>query len=244
MRSIVLTFLLVALCDPAGAQQTDLTALKKRLERLQHIRRFPMDSTGIAALPPFDYYCDDETPNPYPYYHVLDVNNDGLNDLVYSGPCLPYDQTGIFANTGNSLVCIFSYPGKVIALDHNEIQSEFHILKEPCCCDLFFDYTQVIVRSNSEVVENRITFASGTVVTVDNPVRVNIKGVLRTTPQILDEEEKDSCSEEVVTGNHLLILRKPTEVIQLHQQKKWRLVLYEESEEQSWIGWIKSKTYN
>lgn len=243
IRMIRFMFILLAALQltSAKAQDTDIANIKRRLERITSIRKFPMDSTGFSKLPSFDYYCDDETINPYPYYHVMDVNNDGLMDAIYSGPCMPYDQTGVFANTGNSMVCIFSYPGKVIALNHDEIQTTIDVLKEPCCCDPYFDYTEVIVHSNSEVTKNRITFESGTVIRVDDLKPIKVKGILRTTPKVLDDEIKDSCTEEMVTGNHVLIIRDLTDVLELHREKHWRLILYQESDDQSWIGWIKWK---
>jgi hypothetical protein len=175
-----------------------LAEIEKRLGLLDNHVELKYDTTGLSTLPKFEYFCDDhfeayefpENKSKWDYYHVIDLNNDGLKDLLYSGPCLPYDQTGIFLNDGLSLKQIHSYPGQIISIEQKINGTIIETLKEFCCCDYFSDYVEVIIRNDSQVDKNEITFEGNTKIKLDKLVMIKVIGVLRTSAELNDVKKK------------------------------------------------------
>jgi hypothetical protein len=66
-----------------------------------------------------------------------------------------------------------------------------------------------------------------------------VVGVLRTTPELNDMTKKDSCRNQILKGNHVTRIQKFTDIIQLNEVGPWWLVLYQQNQERSWIGWMK-----
>jgi hypothetical protein len=224
-----------------------ISDIEKRLRLFDNQIVLKFDTTGLSTLPKFDYFCDDhfkaydfpESKNKWDYYHVIDLNNDGLKDLIYSGPCLPYPQTGIFLSDGVSLTRVHDYAGKVISIENKPGRTIINIFKEFCCCDYFSDYKEVIIRNDSHFDKNQISFEGNTQIKFDKLREIKVKGVLRTSPELNDTEKKDDCSDQIIKGNHLAYIKKLTTVFQLNQSGQWRLILYPVDKFNSWIGWIK-----
>ncbi|MCZ8023634.1 MAG: hypothetical protein O9294_17855 [Cytophagales bacterium] len=230
-----------------GLNAQSLTDIEMRLRFLEKSAPLTYDTTGFSVLPKFKYLCDEHF-NAYEfpdnkktkdYYHVADLNNDGIKDLIYSGPCLPYDQTGIFLNDGKTLKQIHDYPGKVVSLEKSIDKTTINILKKSCCCDYYSDYIQLTIWNDSRVEKNQITFWGNTEIKVNKVKELKIKGTLRYSPDINDKKEKDDCSDQIQEGNHLAHINKLTKVFQLNQSGQWKLVLYAVDNENSYLGWIK-----
>jgi len=252
MKSYILIFFLGLTTISRGQS---IENIQKRLSLLNNVAKVKYDTTGFSKLPKFRFLCTSDiviiendstetivpsdTEDPWKYYSVIDLNDDGLKDLIYSGPCLPYDQTGIFLNDGKTLKLIHDYPGKVVALEKLDEKTEINILKEACCCDYYSDYIQVTIWNDSRVDKNQITFWGNAEVKVDKLAKFKTKGILRTSPEINDKKKKDDCSDQIIEGNHLARINKLTTVVQLSQSGQWRLVLYEVDKDNSYIGWIK-----
>lgn len=252
MKNCILIFVLGLTITSRGQS---IEEVQKRLTLLTHPDKLVYDTTGLSRLPKFKYFCtsdgviidkdstetivSSETEDPWRYYTVIDLNGDELNDLIYSGPCLPYDQTGIFLNDGKTLKLIHDYPGKLVSLEKSVDKSVVNILKESCCCDYYSDYIQVTIWNDSHVDKNRITFFGSTEIKVDKVTELKLRGILRTSPEINDAKVKDVCSDQIIEGNHLARIDKPTTIIQLSQIGQWRLILYPVDKENSYIGWIK-----
>jgi len=231
----------------AGLNAQILTDIEKRLSFLDKGIPLTYDTTDFPTLPKVKYLCDDhfdafefpDNKKTKDYYHVVDLNNDGLKDLIYSGPCMPYDQTGIFLNDGKTLKLIHDYPGEVVSLEKVVDKTVINILKKSCCCDYYSDYIQVTIWNDSRIDKNEITYWGNTEIKVDKVTPFKIKGILRTSPEINDKKKKDDCSDQIIEGNHLAHINKLTTVVQLSQSGQWRLVLYEVDKDNSYIGWIK-----
>jgi hypothetical protein len=241
----VLTIIFLGLFSGLNAQT--LGDIQKRLRFLNNPSPLSYDTTGLSTLPKAMYSCDDhfeayeypENKRAKDYYHVVDLNNDDLKDLIYSGPCLPYDQTGIFLNEGKTLKIIHDYPGKVVSLEKFANKTEVNILKKSCCCDYNSDYIKVTICNDSRVDKNHITFDGNTKVKLEKVKKIKIQGTLRTSPELDDTKKKDDCSDQIFEGNHLLKIDKLTTVIQLSQSGRWKLILYQIDKDNSYIGWIK-----
>jgi hypothetical protein len=231
---------------------------QRRLNLLNNPVKVTFDTTGFFRLPKSKYFCTSdvviihndstksivpsETKDTWNYYSVLDLNDDGLNDLVYSGPCNPYYQTGVFINDGKELLLVYDFPGTIISIEKGNTGTTIHSLKEACCCDPDFDFTEIVVEKGSLFAKvNRITFRKIPLQDFKKLERIKVKGVLRHTPVVDDELKKDHCLDGMIEGNHWLTLDKETEVIRISQSGPWALVLYEQTKYQSIIGWMKSK---
>jgi hypothetical protein len=240
----ILTIIFLGLFSGLNAQT--LVDIEKRLRFLDNPSPLTYDTTDFSTLPKVKYLCDDhfkafeypENKKAKDYYHVIDLNNDGLKDLIYSGPCLPYDQTGIFLNDGQNLKLIHDYPGEVVSLEKLIDKTEVNILKKACCCDYNSDYIKVTVWNNSRVDKNHITFEGDTEVKLGKVKELKINGILRTSPEIDDDKKQDVCSDQIIEGNHLAKIDKLTTVVQLGQFGQWKLVLYRADKDNSYIGWI------
>ena len=252
MKSYILIFVLGLTITSRGQSVEEV---QKRLNLLTHAKKLVYDTTGLSKLPKFAYFCisdaviidkdstetivPSETEDPWKYYTVIDINGDKLSDLIYSGPCMPYDRTGIFLNDGKTLKLIHDYPGKLVSIDKLIEKTVVNILKESCCCDYYSDYIQVTIWNDSHVDKNQITFFGNTEIKIDNLTKLKVKGILRTSPDINDKQVKDVCSDEILEGNHLARIDKLTTVVQLSQIGQWRLILYPVDNDISYIGWIK-----
>jgi len=234
----LLTILTIGITFPSHGQT--LTDLHNRLKYLQSPPTFKHDTTGFSAMPKFDFFCDNENPNKSDYYHVVDLNNDGIKDLIYSGPCKPYGQTRIFFNTGKTFKKAHSYPGEIVSIEKKSSLTVINILKNACCCDYYSEFIQITIDSVSNIRKNIIAFGADTKIKLNaRPKIVKVVGVLRTTPELNDVTKKDSCRNQTLKGNHVTRIQKFTDIVQLNEDGSWWLVLYQQNQERSWIGWMK-----
>lgn len=232
--------------------------IQKRLNLLNKADKIKFDTTGFSKLPKFKFFCTSdiviiekdstetivpsEAKDAWKYFSIIDLNNDGLKDLIYSGPCNPYDQTGIFINNGKELQLVYDYPGSIISIEKNGSRTIMNSLKEACCCDSDFDFTEIVInKGSSPVTTNRITYGQIPKTNFKNLEQVKVKGILRRTPKQDDADKKDDCSDRIVKGNHWLLVDKATDVIKLDQSGQWLLILYKKNKDESIIGWIKSE---
>lgn len=213
--------------------------LHKRLLLLTDSAKFTGDTTGISKFSNIPNICDDKI--QWGNYHVTDLNFDGLNDLIYTGPCNPYNQTQIFLSKGSTLELVFECAGEVVAIFQNPTLIRINIFKESCSCDYYSDLTEITIDTNSNLTQNRITFHADTKIVLDDTLETFwYKGLLRTTPLDDSLDKKDECSDNIVHGNKLVSVKK-AEVIQLSKIENWSLVLFREHNETYWIGWVAKK---
>ncbi len=211
----------------------------KRLKLLEGQSDFKYDTTGFSSLPKFDFRCDRKNKTGSEYFHVTDINHDGLVDLIFSGPCSSQLQTGIFLNTGKSLRKVFDYPGKIISVDDNSSTTAVYILKEAAACDFYSQFIQVVIDNQSQVTKHTIVFGAKTKIAIANKfMGEKVMGTLRTTPHVNDVVKRDQCNNSI-KGNQLTRIHEFKDIIQLNRSGPWWLVLYPENNERSWVGWIR-----
>ncbi|HEX6223554.1 MAG TPA: hypothetical protein VFZ52_04050 [Chryseolinea sp.] len=233
-----LTILLVVLTMLVYAQP--LTDIGKRLGYLEKQNDFRYDTTGFSSLPKFDYRCDNANANRWDYFHVTDLNQDGLDDLIYSGPCIANTQTGIFLNTGRVFKKVYDYPGKILSIEKSPSATTINILKDAGGCEDYSQYTELSIDTKSQVTKNTILFGPKTKITVAARLRQEkVVGMIRTTPQINDVIKRNECNTAVLKGNQLTRIEEFKDVVQLNKFGEWWLVLYPENREKSWIGWMR-----
>jgi hypothetical protein len=239
MMRYILTILTFGLCYICSYGQT-LTDIEKRLRLIDNRVELKYDTTGFSALPKPEYFCAQGNKNKWDAYHVIDLNKDGLNDLIYCGPCKPYNQVGIFLNNGTKLRRVYDSPGDIIFIDNTLDRTIIHIFGEACCCNNYAGLSEVTIDNNSTVTENTITYFGETKITLSEKLKeITVTGTLRTSPEVDDSMRKDDCSDELIQGNHLAQITNRQKVIQLRQAGQWRLVLYAVDKKKSQIGWVR-----
>ena len=214
----------------------DFNALKIRIGLLKTTSNFKVDSTGISKIQVPTYYCD--TKEPANNWHVQDLNNDGLKDLIYSGPCQPYHQTAIFLNSKKGFQLVSDLPGKIIAITNNTNGTEIHSYNPSCCCDYYSSLIKVTINNTSAVEESTISFHDKTIITAsDKLYSKTISGILRSTPELDDVITKDPCTGEKVNGNVIGTVENEYVTV-LNQEKNWLLVLIKQNDTYSNLGWV------
>jgi hypothetical protein len=209
------------------------------LKLLENPAEFPNDTTGFSALPKIDYACDNKSNNASDYYHVADLNGDGRKDLIYSGPCRDVKQSAIFLNTGRVFRKIYDNIGRVVSVEKDGSETRINIFKEPARCDFFSQYTEVVINEKNQITRNTIVFGAQTKITVASRLREDkVVGTMRTTPHINDIIKRDACN-NTIKGNQLTRIHDFTNIIQINKVGPWWLVLYPESGDRAWIGWMK-----
>lgn len=217
-----------------------LSDIGKRLKLLENPGAFQYDTTGFSSLPKFDNHCDNNNENPFDYYHVVDLNNDGQSELIYSGPCKPSDQTIIYLRKGNKLGKVAAFLGKIVAIDKQRSATSLHIFREMCCCNPFNDFIHVMIDNESAITKNTITFGTDTRIRISSRLKEEkVMGTIRTSPKVYDVPKADECKRQVYKGNQLRRIEGFKNVIQLSQAGSWWLVLYPENRERSWMGWMR-----
>lgn len=220
-------------------RESRLESIQRRVNLINHPVSIKYDTTGFSKLS-VDNNCDDENEHPWDYYSVVDLNNDGQNDLIYSGPCMVYSQTSIYVTEANRLLLLYDQPGGIISMEFVGTQTRTNILREANGCLSSSELTEIIIEGTSSPIVHSIEIHVLPKKNFQNLTYIKVKGILRWSPRKDDVDHKDGC-EQVYKGNQLLNIEEETEVIQLDQQGEWKLVLYDQNKFHSVIGWIQIK---
>jgi hypothetical protein len=236
-----LTILFIELSLTCFAQ--DLGAIRKKVDLINSPNTFKPDSSSLYLYPDFDYMCMENIMNDehkdVNYIHVLDLNNDSKKDILFSGPCNPYPQVGIFLNKGSDFEIVYARGGEIISIEQKVDGVKIYVLFPVCCAGDENWLEEITVGKNSVLISNTIDFNESTQISLDSELKlVKMKGVLRTTPAIDDSIVKDDGTDREVFGNRILELKKQKKVIQLHTEGDWALVLVERSSNNSVVGWM------
>lgn len=237
MKKSLFTLLLI----PLASLGQSLEDVQEKLMLIQNIDdiSFPMNSSGYAELPDFNYHCEDDKSGTF--WHVQDLNNDGLKDLIYSGPCKPYDQSAVFINDGVRLEKIFDAPGKLVKIEREGKATKLSIFKEGCCCDYSSGLVEVTVGFDGSVKRESISFHVDTELGLNkNLLWKSMTGIVRSQPLVDDKIYEEACLGHKVTGNQLFEL-KDEKVIVLQSKGEWSLVLCSKDDEHSVVGWVKQR---
>ncbi len=222
----------------------ELISIKSRLSLLEFETYFKLDSTGISELTVPDFFCisnksdESEIIKLENSWHVQDLNNDGLKDLIYSGSCLPYSQTAIFLNNKKGFKLVYNYPGDLISIEKKSSEIKINVLKSSCGCDYYSDLIEVSINHKSEIQVNTISFHFETKIMTSEKLDSKIvSGILRRTSILNDKIKKDACTDDTMIGNQIEIIENQPVII-LSEEKNWFLVLIKKSDTYSVVGWI------
>ena len=70
-------------------------------------------------------------------FHWVDLNRDSFDDIVFSGLCMPYAETGLFLFKNGKYVRVDNMGGSVIDLKHEADGTTVFARNEACCCSFF-----------------------------------------------------------------------------------------------------------
>ncbi|MCL5246623.1 hypothetical protein M4I21_12430 [Cellulophaga sp. 20_2_10] len=214
----------------------DFNALKTRIGLLKTTSNFKVDSTGISKIQVPTYYCD--TNEPGNNWHVQDLNNDGLKDLIFTGTCQPYHQTAIFLNSKKGFQLVHDAPGKIRSITSTTNGTEINSYNPSCCCDYYSSLIKVSINNVSVVEESTISFHDKTIITAsDKLYSKTISGILRSTPELDDVITKDPCTGDEIVGNTIGSLENESAIV-VNQEKNWLLVLIKQNDTYSNLGWV------
>lgn len=232
--------LFIALFWTTDASSQKPPSLSARLALLIDLPEFKYDTTGISNLRLPDNHCARKNDNSSDFYHLTDLNNDGKKDVIYSGPCEPFEQTSIYLSISGGWKRVYSYPGKLITIERKSSGSIIHILKDVCCCYPFKEFIQLSIDNDSKIVRDVITLGGETRVRINTRFKdEKVMGTLRTSPIVNDNPKADECKRQVYRGNQLRRIEGFKDVTQLYKSGSWWLVLFRENQERAWIGWMK-----
>lgn len=214
----------------------DFNALKIRIGLLKTTSNFKVDSTGISKIQVPTYYCDtNELGNNW---HVQDLNNDGLKDLIFTGTCQPYHQTAIFLNSKKGFQLVYDAPGKILSITSSTNGTEINSYNPSCCCEYYSSLIKVSINNLSVVEESTISFHDKTTITASDKLYAKtVSGILRSTPVVDDVTKKDPCTAEEKTGNRIGIAENESAIV-VNQENNWLLVFMKQDTSYA-VGWIK-----
>lgn len=147
--------------------------------KFSNIRLTPSDGTSNLEL-----------------FHILDINNDGLLDISYSGPKAEGEGTVFYLNNGDTFLESDWIHGKVININRLEISKllEVQTYAMPCCAGFVYALKTVLLKSNIhtgiEIIElDELNYMSGTLepnnlITTQRFTTVNQEYKLRSSPEI------------------------------------------------------------
>lgn len=238
MKYAPLIFFMVLLSGCSATKE--FAELEGRLAQIETTKIVKPDSTGLHLLPEIETLMEHECfeENKAQYYHVTDLNADGRNDFIYSGACDPYQQVMIFLNTGTGWKWLFTQGNEVTSITKTSTGSVVDMIFTGCCGADYNSLPRLVINNDSIVSRNEITWFANTEVPLEKPFKkIRVSGVLRTFPGI-DDHLEGGLLKDSIPGNHLVKISTFTEVIQLNEIGRWRLVVYPETKERSYIGWI------
>lgn len=200
---------------------------------------FELDSTGFGKLTKINDDCYDGEPGVF--WHVQDLNHDGLKDLIYSGPCKPYYQCAIFLNDGIKLNKVYDAPGKLLNITNNHLASKISILKSSCCCDNYSEFTEIRIGFDNRILKTSLEYHFDTKLSLASELKEKlISGILRSKPIVSDSIYQDPCLQQENIGNQILKINNE-KVTVLDFKKGWYLILHKKDDERAIIGWIKKE---
>ncbi|MDO6492876.1 MULTISPECIES: hypothetical protein [unclassified Cellulophaga] len=214
----------------------DFSDIKTRIGLLKTTSNFKLDSTGVSKIQVPTYYCNtNKTDNNW---HVQDLNNDGLKDLIFTGPCQPYHQTAIFLNSKKGFQLVYDAPGKILSIKNTTNGTEINSYNPSCCCSYYSSLVKVTINNTSVVKESTISFYDKTVITASDKLYTKaVSGILRSTPVIDDVIKKDPCTGEEIVGNTIGSLKNESAIV-VNQEKEWLLVFIKQNGSYA-VGWVK-----
>ena len=175
----------------------------------------------------FDWWVEEYMPieSIEKYLYTMDINNDGLDDLIYSGYTLDPWVTFIFINKGEEFEMIFfdtSYIYKMAFED--ERVTKIYTVEHCCCCEHIekkkiytFDYSlefpKLILESQLLAICKRFHHVDKPDAYLDTPKKLEFRNMsydIRLTTEVDDTSLYRIIDDKNTIGNRLGIIKSGT----------------------------------
>lgn len=179
-------------------------------------------------------------------FHSADLDNDGDQDLIFNGPCTPYNHVIIYLNQKGKLNQVWDSPGEVIGIPQDEEGAEILVWNEGCCCEFYNSAHSIhFQKSAAKPIVESLMWHQDIEIEADFFTKsLMASGIFRTIPLIDDIPKKAVCDDEMLIGNQDFVLKSPTNAYQIAIQDGMQLIAVEVSP-QSWkLGWQQLKKEN
>lgn len=153
----------------------------------------------------------------YARFHWLDVNQDGQDDLIFNGACMPYEEIHIYLGSPDGYQKLLGQLGRLVAFEWEGEQNRLILRNDACCCNYWTKVSIWEGAAGTPIQEVSALSVHAAVFSpafpgpdstarklLEKPVLSDLMGtdlILRTTPVIDDVAKEDPCTGEALPGN-------------------------------------------
>ncbi len=197
------------------------------------------DTTGISSI---DMPLMDCLPNNLRNLHVYDWSGDGINDLIYNGPCISYAKTAFILQTDKGLYMAFELGGTLLGIEQVGDHCYAWIYNSAIGCMRTASICEIQLGRDGELLQ-RTTIEwnpTDTIPLSDEYAQVQVMGILREQAREYDAALKDECTGQKITGNQVARLTTPQQSLLITSRQDWQMVCAPIAEGSWRIAWIKN----
>lgn len=193
----------------------------------------------IATSPDFKTHCLPESVKKSGAavcrFHWVDLNQDSVNDIIYSGGCMPYAETELFLFKDGGYIRVTNMGGEVINLKKSEHYIKVYTRSEGCCCDFYsgIGIAKILPGSHETEISSllwHVELEMDSVTYSFEPFETMGRIALRTHPRINNKIRLWECNDDFkIFGNRTIQFNQGVSGYILYRKKvkgkTWGLVL-------------------
>jgi hypothetical protein len=97
----------------------------------------------------FEHKIEKQSDVPCSFFHWFDLNSDGHEDLIFSGPCMPYLQTDVYLWSNGNYKFVYGSGGEIVKIIKYPDSTILFLRIDGCCCEVFSSLHKIIIPRNS-----------------------------------------------------------------------------------------------
>ena len=199
------------------------------------------DTTGLSQMQIPAYNCN---PMSLSSFHVVDWSGDGVDDLIFNGPCNPYPQTQFILQTAQGLVLAYEMGGTLLHIEPAGDRCLAWVYGAAIGCLRTASLTQLELGGDGALLDRTIIDwnPADTLPISDDYAQVQVAGILRETARVYDDALTDECTGLKIIGNRVATLKTPSAALLLQSRTDWQLVCAPITENHWRIAWIQNSS--